>query len=55
MKKLTAFVVLFLMSCHPKTFVLEEKNDDKFFFFFEVKRGYSDGILFKNILIIING
>ena len=55
MKNLTAFVVLFLMSCHPKTFVLEEKNDDKFFLNQEVKRGYSDGILFKNPLIIING
>ena len=55
MKKFTAFVVLFLMSCHPKTFVIEEKNDDKFFLNQEVKRGYSDGILSKNPLIIING
>lgn len=55
MKKLTALIVLFLMSCHPKTFILEEKNDDKFFLNQEVKRGYSDGILSKNPLIIING
>ena len=33
----------------------EEKNDDKFFLNQEVKRGYSDGVLSKNPLIIING
>ena len=52
---MTAFDILCEMSCHPKTLKKKKKNDDKFFLNQEVKRGYSDGILSKNPLIIING